>query len=167
MAPHDAGAGWRIPSSMPPPVLIQREGGGNQSGYGLCAGSRLCAKAGRRMTAKPPGSRRPKTRRTELHRALQQAARRLAKEAADLFAELEAERESLHAQLGAVPPTSIDAEALRAMAEQRVLELRRALDLSPDRGRSLFLSLLGGCPIGVLGMSGHNAAPSRILRRRR
>ena len=64
-------------------------------------------------------------------------------EAADLFAELEAERESLRAQLGAVPPTSIDAEALRALAEERVLELRRALDLSPDRGRSLFLSLLG------------------------
>ena len=29
------------------------------------------------------------------------------------------------------------------MAQVRVLELRRALDLSPDRGRSLFLSLLG------------------------
>jgi len=52
-------------------------------------------------------------------------------EAADLFAELEAERATLHAQLGAAPPTSIDAEALRA---ERVLELRRALDHSPDRG---------------------------------
>jgi len=60
-------------------------------------------------------------------------------EAADLFAELEAEPATLHAQLGAAPPTSIDAEALRA---ERVLELRRALDHSPDRGRSLFLCLL-------------------------
>ncbi len=47
------------------------------------------------------------------------------------------------ADLGAVQLTRIDAEAFGAMAEERVLELRRALDLSPDRGWSLFLSLLG------------------------
>jgi len=64
-------------------------------------------------------------------------------EAADLFVELEAERETLHAQLGASPPTSIDAEPSARWPRNLCSKLRRALDHSPDRGRSLFLSLLG------------------------
>jgi hypothetical protein len=63
--------------------------------------------------------------------------------AARHYAELEAEREELRAKLAFVPP-AIDWDLLRAMAEERVLEIRWAFEASDEHRRAALRGLLAG-----------------------
>jgi hypothetical protein len=62
---------------------------------------------------------------------------------ADLCTKLETEREELRAKLSFVPP-AIDWERLRAMAEERVLEIRGAFEASDEHRRAALRGLLAG-----------------------
>jgi hypothetical protein len=63
--------------------------------------------------------------------------------AAKHYAELEAEREELRAKLAFAPPP-IDWDCLRAMAEERVLEIRGAFEASDEHRRAALRGLLAG-----------------------
>lgn len=93
------------------------------------------------------GAENARARLPEVEREIANVTRFAAKtgrvdEAADLYAELSAERDALRAQLATVPALP-DSHALRLAAEEWVGEMRSTLLGDPDQRRAAFAGLLG------------------------